>query len=673
MNSFQFLQDLTVVLSAASAVLLLFRRFKQPPVLGYLAAGLLIGPLTPDIKLVSDFHSLEALAQIGVVFLLFALGAEFNLKRLFDVGVRALVAAVVEIGILLGAGYALGLALGLSPIGALLLGGVISLASTAIVARLVLEQGRAAEGWGELATGVLVAEDIFAVILIAFFTSAGRVDALDVGVLFSQLARFGMLVTLVLVAGLLVLPWIMGAVERSGMKEVRTLVIIGTCFGVSFLTEMLGFSAALGAFLAGAMMAETGPATKLRETVEPFKDVFGAVFFTAVGMLVDPTWVLVNWKISFGMLAVVCVGRFAANFAAFTLVGEEKGAIVKSSVARMPIGEFSFILAQVGDSHNLTSWPLYPISVLLCLGTTGLSASFLPGAVGSARFAERIVPEWLDHFLGEYRAGVRRISVPKRMQILIKLIKPSLAQIFLNLLGISGLFLSAIWVQERYQAPPGVMWVAACFVSLPFLYALWRKAQAVTLILLEDITTRGADPRPPLETHPRTTRLILAAATVLVAWWYLSLSWTLLPSWPYTLFPIAGMLVAGAFLWRKMNMFYAGIQVSLRTTLAKGPAGAEASATLISHLVEAKSSAKIHIYTLTLDDRSPCAGRSIKELGLRSLTGASILQINRNGESNTTPGSKTHLQGGDEIVLVGERAQIAQAKTLLEDGPGQPD
>jgi len=666
-----FLQDLTLILSSAAGVLLLFRRFRQPPVLGYLLVGLLLGPHTPPMNLVSDMGSLEALAEIGVVFLLFALGVEFNLKRLWTVGSRAMVCAVIEVLIMAAIGYAMGLGMGLEPLGALLLGGVVSVASTAIVARLLLERTNAGGAWGELVSGVLIAEDVLAVLMIAFFASAGQMDALSFGALFGELARFGMLVTLVLVTGLLLLPGILAIVERSGMKEVSTLVILGTCFGVSFLTQRLGFSAGLGAFLAGAMMSETAASARVAEVVEPFKDLFGAVFFVAVGMMIDPTWALIHWQLSLGLVSVILLARFAANAAAFVAVGEDARTVALASTARLPIGEFSFILAQVGDQRGLTEWPLYPVAVLLSIATTFTSATLLPRLAAHPSRVEAMIPPPLLRFLAEYRVGLRRLSVPRRARIVFDLTRPSLVQIFLNIMGLSGVFLAAGAAERRLGLDaryPGAVWVLTAFLTLPFLLALWRKAQAVTLILLEAITTRGADPRPPAETHPTVTRIMLGVTTVAVAWWYLSMSLALLPPWPYTLIPLGVIVGVGVLVWQRMNQLYSRIQVRLRDTLEKGQARPEAGATVLTHIIAASSGATVQILSFRVGKHAKGAGRSLKELAICERTGADILQINRHGEAFSAPGPSMHLRDGDEVLVVGMPDQLSKAGRLIESG-----
>ncbi|MFH1725626.1 MAG: TrkA C-terminal domain-containing protein [Elusimicrobiota bacterium] len=287
---------------------------------------------------------------------------------------------------------------------------------------------------------------------------------------------------------------------------------------------------------------------------------------------------------------------------------------------------------------------------------------------------ERLMPDWLKRLLNEYHSGLKRVSVPRRARVVMDLIRPSVIQILLNVLGLSGVFLVAESFDKRYGLDvryPGAVWLVTAFVMLPFLLALWRKTQAVTLILLEAFTPRWGDPRPPAETHPMLTRFMLAVATAAVAWWFVSMSLRILPPWPYALFPLALMLGAGVFLWRGMNRLYARIQVKLRETLEKGHARPEAGATVVSHLVENPPTARVQIASLRIEKGAAAAGRAIRDLEIHSRTGASIVQINRQGDSLSAPGAAVHLREGDEVLLVGLSGEIAAAKKLLESaGPG---
>ncbi|HAM36202.1 MAG TPA: hypothetical protein DEB40_02265 [Elusimicrobia bacterium] len=669
MNSVQFLQDLTVVLSIAAAVILLFRRLRQPPIIGYLIAGLIIGPHTPPMPLVTDVHSLEALADIGVVFLLFALGIEFNLRRLAKAGAKSILCAGVEFSLMTAVGYGVGAWLGWSPIERLILGGVIGVTGTAIVSRTLLERAQHPSGWEELVAGMLIAEDILSVFLIAFFSSASNFTDFNLWTILSMLARFGMLLTVLMVVGLIVLPRILKAAERAGMDEVRSIVIVGICFGTALLTQKLGYSAALGAFLAGAMTSMGGPTSKLHETAAPFKDVFGAIFFVSVGMLIEPRWLFANWQAALGLTVTVILARAAVNFLALASVGESPTSSIQATLAMLPIGEFSFILAQLAQREGLTSRPIYPISVMLCLGTTLVSAQLLPRA--KAERVAHLIPDRLSAGMDSYRAGLARFAFPSRWQQLWKLIRPSIIQIALNIIGISGLFVAAKAMQEKYpvfEIFPGSVWMAATLMSLPFLIALLRKTQAVTLILLEVMVYSGPNSRPPSETHPLLTRSILAISSALIAWWYLSISFFLLPPWPYAILPLTVIGLAAFLLWRRMSRLYSILQGALRESIAHSDAEPEATARALSIFVESSSPEKVHVASLRLMSGHWAVGKSLIELGLRSKTGVSLLQINRGNEAIPSPSPEARFQVEDELVLFGEREHFKRAKELLETG-----
>ncbi|MBI5623042.1 MAG: cation:proton antiporter [Elusimicrobia bacterium] len=679
MNAGFFLQDLTVVLLTAAAVLLVFRKLGQPPVLGYLAAGLLIGPRTCPVLLIRDLGSLEALAGIGVIFLLFALGVEFNLKRLVRVGARAWLCAALGFGFMMAAGAGMGGMLGWSGMDRIAFGGTIALASTAIVARTLLERARHRGGWEELVAGKLIAEDMLAVMLVAFFSSIARFGDAQLASLVATVARFGLMVSVILIAGLLVLPRVLSTVERGGSEEVRTLGIVGICFAVSLLTEKLGFSAALGAFLAGAIASLGGPHPRLHETVEPFKDLFGGVFFVSVGMLIDPAWLLSHWKLALGLALFTVAARVLANFAALAAVGETSTAAADASVATLPIGEFSFILAQVASSQGLASSAIYPLAVTLCLTTTLASSVFLPRA-GTGTWAASLIPRPLERLMLRYRRSIMRVEAAARASRPWMLIRPSAVQLGMNFLGVSALLLAARTFEAKVSwGPryPGLVWTLAAFVSLPFLNAMLRKTQAVTMILIEALAVRDEAGTSPHETNPMRTKVLVALASAAIAAWYLALSWELLSPWPFTLLPLAFMLVVGSLLWRGMNQFYVQLQLLLRESLAKADAEPEAAAQALAHFASALAPEKVHLRAFSLPSGSWGVGKTIGGIDLRAKTGSSVLQINRSGLPVPSPGPETMLAAGDELLLIGESSQIERARAVLSTGAdpssGEPD
>ncbi|MBI4375669.1 MAG: cation:proton antiporter [Elusimicrobia bacterium] len=668
MTASAFLQDLTVVLTTAAAVIFLFRKLGQPPVLGYLAAGLLIGPYTPLRMFVSDVLSLEALAQIGVIFLLFALGIEFNLDRLSKIGIRALICALIEAAMLVPLGYLVGRWLGWRPMESLLLGGIVALASTALVARTLLERSRSPSGWEALASGTLIAEDMIAVLLVAFFSSAPASDGLSLAGLWPSMVRLTVLVTFVLIIGLLAFPRLFAALERFGVAEIRTLMIIGICFGISLITEKLGFSAALGAFLAGATVATGGSAGRLDQVVTPFKDLFGAVFFVSVGMLIDPAWVLSHWQITCALGLAVIAARAYANFIAFLAVGETKSSSAQAALARLPIGEFSFILAQVGQAQGVSDKPVYPLAVTLCLFTTTASSFLFPRSLKPGGLAW-IFPGFNGAWLSRYQRRVKDLALPERQALVWRLIRPSLLQILINGLIITGLFFAAPAVERRYAWSldiPGASWLAAAMLSLPFLLALFRKTHAVMLVILEAAISQPG--RDPVGLNPFWARLALGFSMLVVGAWYLSLSADLLPGWPHAALPVSLLAIAVLLLWRYMNRLYSRIQVALRDGLARKHVEPEAATKALLHFVSALTPESVHINSIVLEPGCWAQGRSIREIELRSKSGASILQISRGGEMLPAPGPELRLHEGDKLLLIGEDEQIEKARAVLFTG-----
>ncbi|MBI5882244.1 MAG: cation:proton antiporter [Elusimicrobia bacterium] len=409
----------------------------------------------------------------------------------------------------------------------------------------------------------------------------------------------------------------------------------------------------------------------LHETVEPFKDLFGGVFFVSVGMLIDPAWLLGHWQLALGLAVFTIAARILANFAALTAVGEAPTAAADASFASLPIGEFSFILAQVALSQGLASPAIYPLAVTLCLTTTLASSVLLPRTHGAAGWAGTLIPGPVDRSLRRYRRFILRLEAAGRSSRPWMLIRPSATQIGLNFLGISALLLAARTFEERVSwgpAYPGLVWTLAAFVSLPFLNAMLRKTQAVTMILIEALSTRDEAGTSPHEAKPMRTKVFLNLASAAIAAWYLALSWRLLSPWPYTILPLAFMLVVGVLFWQRMNQFYSRLQLLLRDSLAKADAEPEAAAQALAHFAAALTPEKVHLRAFPLASGSWAVGKTIGGIDLRARTGSSVLQINRSGLPVPSPGPETELRAGDELILIGEAPQIERARAVLATG-----
>lgn len=666
MDPYLFLRDLAVVTSLAAGVLLVFRRLGWPPVLGYLLAGLIIGPHTPPYVLVADPRSLEALAEIGVVFLLFALGSEFNFSRLARAGVKALVCAGLEAGAIILAGWILGAALGWPLKDALVLGGAAALASTAIVARTLLQRASAPSGWEEMVAAVLIAEDMIAVLLIAFVASPGAASSMSDAAALA--GRFAGLCMLVGVAGAVLMPRLLALADRSGMEEVRTLCLIGLCCGVATLTHLFGFSAALGAFLAGAVASLGGNTTKLHETVAPFRDVFGAVFFVSIGMLIDPRWLQQNWQVAALAAAALTAARLGVNVLAFAAVGSSAVTAVQASLAMLPIGEFSFILSQTARRSGATTQPVHELAVALCLTTTMLSSFALPRA-GERRLLA-LIPGSVDRALAAYARFLSRLAPRGRAAVGWSLARPSVLQLTANAGLVAGIalvsagFAPLAAADRRY---PGLLWLVVSALSLPSIIAIARKAQAVALIGLETAFP-SRDGSALIERRPRLGRAVPAAASASAGAGYLALSLPLLPDGSAGVWALAAAVGATVLLWRRLTRLYSIVQAALRENMSRAEPGVAEHA--LAALAESGDPGQVRLGDFLVRDDSWCADRTLVDTELRARTGVMALRLVRAGAPPVVPAPSARLESGDRLTLFGDPAALDAARRLLSSGPG---
>lgn len=664
MDPYLFLRDLAVVTSLAAAVLLVFRRLGWPPVLGYLVAGLIIGPYTPPHILVADPRSLEAMAEIGVVFLLFALGAEFNFRRLSRAGFKALACAALEAGAMIAAGWALGRALGWPARDSLVLGGAAALASTAIVARTLLERAARPSGWEELVAAVLIAEDMIAVLLIAFVAAPGAASSMaDAAALAGRFAGLCMIVGL---AGAVLIPRVLAMADRSGMEEVRSLCLIGLCFGVATLTHMFGFSAALGAFLAGAVASLGGNTGKLHEVAAPFRDVFGAVFFVSIGMLIDPRWLIEHWHISLVAAATLTGVRLGVNVLSFAAVGSGAVTAVQASLAMLPIGEFSFILAQTAQRSGATTQPVKELAVAVCLAATMASAFALPRA-DEARLRAWL-PGPVERALAAYGRWLARLKPRGRAGVGWTLARPSLLQLLANAALVAGIALVLSGFEPLAQADarhPGLLWLLVSALSMPSVIAIARKSQAVALIGLETAFP-SRDGQALIERRPSLGRVVPAAASLAAAAGYLLMTRPLLPPGRAGLLALAAAAVTVLVLWRSLSRLYSVVQAALRVNLARSePEAARA----LAALAEAEDPGQVRLGEFLVRPESWCSGKTLLETELRPRTGVMALRLAHHGAAPVVPGADARLGPGDRLTLFGDPESLESARRLLASGP----
>ena len=647
---------------AAGIVTVLFQRLKQPVVLGYIVAGILIGPYL--FKLVSGEDAIKSLAELGMVFLMFSLGLEFNLRKLRRVAATALVAAPLAILLMVFVGYQVGQLMGWeSSVSSLFLGAILSIASTSVIVKVLREMKRDREPFAELIYGILIVEDLLGVVMIVLLTGIASTGDLGLQSMAASTGKLLVFLVTVLVVGLLLVPRLLNFVARFESNERLLVAVLGLCFGTALVAAKLGFSVALGAFLVGAVMAESAQSRRIESLVEPVRDLFTAVFFVAIGLLVDPGLLWQHIVPIVGISLVVMIGQIAGNTFGTVVAGHDFRTAVRVGTGLSQIGEFSFVIATLGLTMGVTDPSLYPIVVGVALVTTLFTPLWIHNADRLADVLLRAAPKPLAGYLSLYKDWVERFKGGQWNSLAWKLSRKWLLQMAINMALVAGVILGAAYLARHESAwLRTVFWVAALVFSLPMLIANLRKLQALGMLISEATIRRESAGQRTQLLRAVVANVCLVAGTAGMILSVLLLSSALLPPLGVML-ALAVVLAGVAWLqWRFLVRIYARAQIALKVTFEANELGqAEIEAAdLPAGLLEAA-----HLDSVRLAKGSPVIDQRIGELDLRANTGVSIVGIERDGERIVNPGPEETLLEGDRLLLLGEDTQLPKAKAEL--------
>jgi monovalent cation:H+ antiporter-2, CPA2 family len=672
MHSVAFLQDLAVVMIVAGMVTVLFHRFKQPVVLGYIVAGVIIGPHTPPYALIHDEPTINTLSELGVILLMFSLGLEFSLRKLTRVGVPALIAALLEILLLFWVGYEIGRFFGWRLLDSIFLGAMLSMSSTTVIIKVLGELGKMKERFAQLIFGILIIEDILGIAMIALLSGiamTGKLTVSDVGM---TLGKLGIFLTVTLVVGLLTVPRLIAYVGKFKSNEMLIVTLLGLCFGVSLLAVKLGYSVALGAFVIGAVIAEAREIHRVEALLEPVRDMFSAIFFVAIGLLIDPRMLLTYWQpVVIITLAVIAGKVLTCAFGSF-VGGNDTRTSLRVGMGLSQIGEFSFIIASLGVTLKVTSDFLYPIAVAVSAITTLLTPYLIKSADGAVGWFDRTAPKPLVNSLDLYTRWVGQLGSYRPGSMAAKFAWRWSAQMALNAVLVAAVFIAAAYIERR---PPdwlkavgfgddtlkAILWLAAMILSLPLLIATFRKLQALGLLVAETKVTPAAAGERTAAIRAIVAQVVPIAGSVALSVFVMVLSSSLLPALNVLLILLLIVALTTWLLWRSFIKIYSKAQVALIETFAQPPLTRPESALLA--LPSLLSDADLR--TVTVAGGSAAAGKLIRELELRTRTGASIVGIVRKGANLINPGPDEELQLGDQVLLLGTSVQLEAARAAF--------
>ncbi|MFJ4390700.1 cation:proton antiporter [Pseudomonas soli] len=578
MHAISFIQDLAVIMLVAGVVTILFHRLKQPVVLGYIVAGFIIGPHTPPFGLIHDEDTIKTLAELGVIFLMFCLGLEFSLRKLFKVGATAFIAAFLEIVLMIWIGFEIGRWFGWNTMDSLFLGAILAISSTTIIVKALNDLKMKNERFAQLIFGVLIVEDILGIGIIALLSGIAVSGTVSSGEVFSTVGKLSLFMIVALVIGILLVPRLLAYVAKFESNEMLLITVLGLCFGFCLLVVKLEYSMVLGAFLIGAIMAESRELLKIERLIEPVRDLFSAIFFVAIGLMIDPSILLeYAWPIVVITLAVVLGKMLSCGMGAF-IAGNDGRTSLRVGMGLSQIGEFSFIIAALGMTLQVTSDFLYPVAVAVSAITTLLTPYLIRAADPLSIKLGKVVPSRLARVLSLYGEWLRSIQPQGEGAMLAAMIRRILLQVGVNLALVIAIFFSGgyfagrigVWLSE-WVADAGqqkaLIWGAALLLSLPFLIAAYRKLKALSMLLAE----MGVKPEMAGRHTQRVRRVIaevIPLLSLLVIFLLLSaLSASILPTSELLLIIAVVAAVVVALLWRWLIRVHTRMQVALLETL----------------------------------------------------------------------------------------------------------
>ena len=385
--------DLALILICAGVMTLLFKSLKQPIVLGYIVAGFLASPNMPYMPSVSDMHGIHLWSEIGVIFLLFALGLEFSFKKILKMGAAPIIAAIAIILGMMYVGSLAGNLFGWSDMDCIYLGGMLAMSSTTIIFKAYDDMGLRQERFASLVLSVLIIEDILAIVLMVMLSTLAVSKEFEGTQMLTSILQLGFFLVLWFVVGIYLIPLFLKKAKRLMNDETLLITALALCFGMVVFASAVGFSAAFGAFVMGSILSETVEAQKIEHLVSPVKNLFGAIFFVSVGMMVDVALIIEYIIPIICIIAAIMLGQTILSTGAFLISGQSLKTSMQCSFSLTQIGEFAFILATLGTSLGVTSDFLYPIVVAVSVFTTFTTPYMIRLAVPAYEALSRILPE----------------------------------------------------------------------------------------------------------------------------------------------------------------------------------------------------------------------------------------------------------------------------------------
>ena len=652
------IKDLTLILVVAGIVTLLFKKLRQPLVLGYIVAGFLVSPHMPYIASVVDKENIQTWADIGVLFLLFALGLEFSFKKILRMGMAPVIAACSIVFCMMMLGISVGRLFGWSQMNSIFLGGMLAMSSTTIIYKAFDDMGLRQQHFASLVMSVLILEDVLAIVMMVMLSTIASGQNPNGGQMLYSILRLGFILILWFVVGIFLIPLFLRHTRRLMNDETLVIVSLGLCFLMAVIATRMGFSSAFGAFVMGSILAETIEADKIIRLVEPVKNLFGAVFFVSVGMLVDPQILISQWGAVATLTLTILLGQAVFGSAGYMLSGQPLKTAMRCGFSMAQIGEFAFIIASLGLSLGVISDFLYPVVVAVSVITTFLTPYMIRSADPCYQAIERrLSKRWLRRL--NHMGDIHHTTVSEQNNW-----KSLLRQMTLNTLIYSILSSATIALMFTFFLPfarrilPGweLHWWANAITGLltvlfisPFLRAMIMKKNHSPEF--RALWTESRLNRLPL-IFTVLVRIAIAASFLFYICNYLSRFKNALII-TLALVVVVLMIFSRRLKRRSIKMERLFVQ-NLRSRDIEAQVHGKKRPLYEGHLLDRD----IHISEFDIPDDSQWAGRQLCELRIGSRFGVHVSSILRGMQRINIPGGQTVLFPGDRIQVIGNDDQL---------------
>jgi len=617
------IQDLCVIMLTAGITSLLFKLFKQPVVLGYIVAGLLVGPHMLGESWISNDESVDTWGNIGVLFLLFSLGLEFSVKKLIQVGSSAVIGAGTIVIGMMSLGYVAGLLMGWDSMSSLFLGGMLCMSSTTIVFKAIDDAGLRNHKFAKVCFGILVVEDLFAVILMVLLSSIAVKNQFEGREMLLQIGKLITYLILWFIIGIYLLPTFLRHFRKHLNDETLTILAIGLCLGMVLLAVGAGFSSALGAFVMGSILAETVEAERIEHLVTPVKNIFGSIFFVSVGMMIDPSLLIQYWAPIAIISTIVIFGQIVFGSTGTLLSGQSLRVSLQTGFSLVQIGEFAFIIAALGQELNVTDPSLYPIVVAVSVLTTFLTPYIMNLAYPTLDFFNTHLSNSAKQHLSE-RKRKHHISNSSLIQRISSALWRAITRSFVARQVIRH-FTENLYARENLAEARRAV----------------KSMDKETLLSLDIHISEFEVPNNSTFCGKRLRELnIRQLAGVSVVSIIRGDINIIVPGGERHVYPHDKLIVAGTD--QEMDRF---------KTLIEGS---------IIEITDAKANASIALENIFIGDKSPLVGKSIKESGIREQASCIVMGIicPDADKIHMNPDPAITISAGDYIIVAGEKEKI---------------